>query len=134
MKPKSAQRNILHALVSWIMLHNLLFFSSLWIMNSALWIIKSDPVGIQTQDLQNFFWPHSANKKVHKGTSFMHLFVVFVTPLGFNPKTFRTFSDLIQLIKKCTKKLPSCTCLLSLWLRWDSNPRPSEPESDALFS
>ena len=30
----------------------------------------------------------------------MHLFVVFVTPLGFKPKTFRTFSDLIQLIKK----------------------------------
>ena len=23
-----------------------------------------DPVGIQTQDLQNFFWPHSANKKL----------------------------------------------------------------------
>ena len=66
------------------------------------------------------------NKQVHKGTSFMHLFVVFVTPLGFKPKTFRTFSDLIQLIKKCTKELPSCTCLLFLWLRWDSNPRPSE--------
>ena len=25
---------------------------------------KRDPVGIQTQDLQNFFWPHSANKKL----------------------------------------------------------------------
>ena len=33
----------------------------------------------------------------------MHLFVVFVTPLGFKPKTFRTFSDLIQLIKKVHK-------------------------------
>jgi len=25
------------------------------------------------------------------------LFLLFVTPLGFTPKTFRTFSDLIQL-------------------------------------
>ena len=28
-----------------------------------------DPVGIQTQDLQNFFWPHSANKKLPTKTN-----------------------------------------------------------------
>ena len=49
-----------------------------------------DPVGIQTQDLQNFFSTRSFCSLNSKGEPTSDSPYYYVIPLGFKPKTFRT--------------------------------------------
>ena len=70
-------------------------------------------------------------KKQKEAQRLLHLFVVI--PLGFKPRTFRTFSQpsLSALIK--SKKRHSVCCTSLLWFRWDSNPGPSELFLNQVF-
>ena len=54
---------------------------------------KCDPVGMQTQDLQNFFSTRSFCSLNTKGEPTSDSPYYYVIPLGFKPKTFRTFSQ-----------------------------------------
>ena len=50
---------------------------------------KRDPVGIQTQDLQNFFWPHSAKWK--KGEAVCGHSPFLRDPVGIQPQDLQDF-------------------------------------------